>query len=513
MRNLRRSCLVLAALAAFAFAEEEAAQAASIFVQDPAVFHRRQAELQKMQESVGDANEGLNALLVDADRIAKMNDQCATVSINDVMDDACWNFYQVDLPAFEEKFMQVTGEVRLGYMETVRGLEDRKMQIDACVDALTTFAVSKVESVNLDGGVFLEPLANGFEANYNFALQYEPKRRARTLDIAKKWAETCREMVVRQDGEGFAPYFLERIVKLNDELGQNGSLAVFRVDSATAPSIFIDMAQPVRSAYYLNGVKLFHSRIGASAPDQSNLRVAFDKAGVKVDGATVVTKLDGTPIRYKGSVQFQEKAAKIVGRWYWENRGNTEGVDFGPEYDEDSLAVANAAAAKAADEAKAEEAVKAADEAKNRSGIHPSVWAAVTGVGAIFSDKSALGYGLQKKDLFIMPDIAAAARLRYNFGKDALIFAAVGIGGMVGFAIGDELEQVYMAPLAQFEIGYSKFGFRETAIFPIVTDDEKQWLQFRSGGFYNFGIFSAEAGFTLITNVGSGFYAGFGVAF
>ncbi|WP_407455807.1 hypothetical protein [Fibrobacter sp.] len=34
------------------------------------------------------------------------------------------------------RYMRVTGEVRLGHMETARGLEDRKLQIDACVDAL-----------------------------------------------------------------------------------------------------------------------------------------------------------------------------------------------------------------------------------------------------------------------------------------------------------------------------------------------------------------------------------------
>ncbi len=478
----------------------------SIFVQDPAVFHRRQAELQKLQADLGSANAGLASLLADADRIAKMNDQCASISINDVVGEDCWDFYQVELPEFEARYMQVTGEIRLGYMETTRGLEDRKKQIDACTDALYSLASSKEEFVNLDGGVFLEPLAKGFEANYNFTLQYEPKRQQRAFEIARKWGEICRGMVVRQDGEGFAPFFLERLARLNANLKENGSLAVYKVDTAKVPTLYIDIAQPVRSAYYLNGVKLFHSRISTGPAEQSNLRVAFEKGGVQVDGATIVTKFDGTPAKYKGSLQFAEKSAQLNGRWYWENQGKAEGIDFGPAYDADSLQYVKAEAAVA----KSEEAAK---EVENRRGAHPSLWAAVTGVAAFYANEAAYGYGLEEDDLFIMPDVAAAVRVKLGFGKNAEGFVAVGVGGMVGFAIGNELEKVYVAPLAQFELGYGMFGFRETAIIPIAGSGEEQWLQFRSGVFCTLGLFNVELGYSIITDVGNGAYVGLGLVF
>ena len=72
--------ITMAALAAPAFAEHAAgqsatSQSASIFVQDPAIFHQRQAELEKLKQSVEGKNEGLDSLLLDASRIAKMNDQ------------------------------------------------------------------------------------------------------------------------------------------------------------------------------------------------------------------------------------------------------------------------------------------------------------------------------------------------------------------------------------------------------------------------------------------------------
>ena len=289
------------------------AKTASIFVQDPAIFHQRQADLEKLKGSLQNVNEGLDSLLADASHIAKMNDQCAAVSINDVMGDECWTFYQVELPAFEEKYMQVTGEVRLGHMETARGLEDRKLQINACVDALYSFAASKDQFLNLKGGVFLEPLAKGFEAHYDFTLQYEPNHRKNALAIAQKWGETCREMVVRQDGEGFAPYFIERLDRLNKDLARDGSLAIYKVDTAAAPTVYMDIAKPVRSAYYLNGVKLFHSRIAAGPVDESNIRIKFENGAAKVEGAEVVVQ-HGKPQQFKGAVQFAEKAAMMNGR-------------------------------------------------------------------------------------------------------------------------------------------------------------------------------------------------------
>ena len=482
------------------------AKTASIFVQDPAIFHQRQADLEKLKGSLQNVNEGLDSLLADASHIAKMNDQCAAVSINDVMGDECWTFYQVELPAFEEKYMQVTGEVRLGHMETARGLEDRKLQINACVDALYSFAASKDQFLNLKGGVFLEPLAKGFEAHYDFTLQYEPNHRKNALAIAQKWGETCREMVVRQDGEGFAPYFIERLDRLNKDLARDGSLAIYKVDTAAAPTVYMDIAKPVRSAYYLNGVKLFHSRIAAGPVDESNIRIKFENGAAKVEGAEVVVQ-HGKPQQFKGAVQFAEKAAMMNGRWIWENQGNTEGVDFGPVYDADSLATAQAEQ-KAAEQKAAEE--KAAEESKaieSRRGTHFSPWAAVSGVFAPYGDKSRIGFkDVEKNDLVIFADGAAAARVRLNFGETGDGFIAVGAGGYIGAAFKGGLLRLYVAPLAQLELGFKDFGIRETAVIAIPEDDSKEWMQFRSGVFYKFGFVGVELGHDLITNFGQGGY-------
>ncbi|MBO4437226.1 MAG: hypothetical protein J5791_10140 [Fibrobacter sp.] len=469
-------------------------QSASIFVQDPAVFHQRQAELEKLKKSVGNKNEGLDSLLNDASRIAKMNDQCAAISINDVMGEECWTFYRVELPAFEEKYMRVTGEVRLGHMETARGLEDRKLQIDACVDALFSFAQSKDQFLNLDGGVFLEPLSNGFQANYDFTLQYEPNHRKHAFEIAQKWGETCREMVVRKDGEGFAPFFLEKLEKLNAELAANGSLAVYKTDTTAAPVLFMDISKPVRSAYYLNGVKLFHSRISAGPVGESPVRIKFESGRVQVDGEPVVMKR-GQPQKFKGSVEYPQKEAALNGRWIWEHQGNNEGVDFGPEEDEavkDSLYALEIAAKTAA--------------ADKRRGVHFSPWVGVSAAFAPFNDKNHKAFKLDEGQLMILPDFIAAARIKVGFGEDANMFVAFGGGAFVGAGFGDGLQRVYIAPVAQAEFGYKKFGVRETVVIAIPKDDSEEWTQFKTGAFAGFGMFGVEAGFDFITNLGPGGY-------
>lgn len=481
-------------------------ESASIFVQDPALFRQRQSDLEKLKGSLENVNEGLDSLLNDAGRMAKMNDQCASISLNDVMGDECWAFYQVELPAFEERYMKVTGEVRLGHMEMARGLADRKLQIDACVDALQSFAASKDQFLNLQGGVFVEPLSKGFQANYDFTLQYEPNHRKNAFTIAQKWGETCREMVLRQDGKGFAPYFLERLNGLNATLAEKGSLAVYKTDSTGALTVFLDLSKPVRSAYYLNGVKLFHSRLAAGNVSESNLRVMFSGETVTVDGAEKVIKYDGSPAAYAGSVDYPENAAKLNGRWYWENQGNTEGVDFGPEYDEDSLAVAKVAEEKAVADSMEQKNAADSAAAEKRRGVKASFFAAITGAGVIYDNVAAHGYDLDQKDVFIMPDLSAAARAKFNFGETAEAFLAVGAGGMLGFGIGKDLDKIYVAPLAQFEIGYKRIGFRETAIFPIAGSDEEQWFQFRSGAFFTFGMFGVEVGHSLVTDMGNGAY-------
>ncbi len=527
--------LLLSGFMSFALGAETTL-AANIFVQDPAYFHQRQTYLQQLKQELDVPNESLDSLLVEADKIAKMSDKCTVVSINDVMDESCWTFYKVELPAFEQHYAEITGEVRLGYIETVRNLEDRKLQIDACANSLTSFVFSKEENLNVEGGVALEPMTEGIEANYNFTIQYQTENRETILKIAKAWGETCKDIVIRQDGTGFAPFLLERFERLNKELKNRGSLAILKVDTTAAPTIYVDITKPVRSAYYLNDTKIFHSRISSSGVDNSHLRITFTKDGVIAGGEKIVKKPNGAPMQYKGSVKFPANTIKVDGRWFLEGSGNAEGVDFGPDYDEDSLAVAKAEETKQQQIAEQKIVEEKAAEESNRKGMHFSFWAGITGNVVNYTNRSVCAYMNRIDDsdplkntcnssyTFFMPDIGVAARLKYNFGPDANMFVTAGVGGMFGMAYASKegfesvLKRTYGGLLGQFEVGYKNFGIRETMVFHIVIDDAERWNQLRTGVFYGFNIsdkfmLSPEIGFTYTTNAGSGFYAGVGTTF
>jgi hypothetical protein len=170
-------------------------------------------------------------------------------------------------------------------------------------------------------------------------------------------------------------------------------------------------------------------------------------------------------------------------------------VDFGPEEDEavqDSLY--------------ALEQAKLAEAAEKRRGVHVSPWVGVTGAFAPFNDKNYKAFDLDKGQLMILPDLTLAARIKVGFGDNAEYFAAFGAGVFVGAGLGGGLQRVYVAPVGQVELGYNSFGFRETAVIAIPKEDSKEWMQFRSGLFYDFGMVGVEAGFDLITNLGQGGY-------
>ncbi len=467
----------------------------SIFVQDPAIFHQRQVELQKLKGNLTGSTESLDSLLEQANKISKMSDRCASVSINDVMDEDCWHFFQVALPAFEAQYMKVTGEVRLGHMEMTRGLEDRKLQISACAEALSDIAFSKDQFLMLDGGVDLEPLATGFQANYDFTLKYEPEHQKQVFEIAEVWGKTCRDMVVRKDGEGFAPYFIDRLQKLNEGLASEGNSAVYKIDTTEVPTLYMDIGRPVRSAYYLNGRKLFHSRISSGGPDESNLRISFGKETVQVDGEPQVVK-KGTPQKFKGSVEFSEKVGSMRGQWVWENRGNVEGVDFGPDEDEVVTAVP--------EEEPVPESVPPTQNKKKKALFSP--WLGLTVAFAPYLDKSYRHFDIEEKALTVLPDLTGVARFRLTFGKSGDGFVAVGGGAFIGAGIVDGLQRVYVAPVAQAELGYSNVGIRETAVFAFPEDDSDEWSQFRTGVFYNIDPFGIEMGLDMIMNMGYGGY-------
>ena len=306
--------LTCACLAGVAFADPTV----SIFVKDASEFQAIQADLQQLKAGIGSDNPELDSLISQANRIAKMNNRCGMVSINDVLDEACGHFYAVELPEFEARYMEITGELRLGVMTMANDLEQRTQQIDACTDALSRIVSSKELLLKIEGGVDLEPLshAGAFDASYNFKLRYDGRRMDQQKHFTELWLSKCGDIVLRKSGEEFAPLFVEAIGHMNDSLLQTKTNLKVELDTVDL-SFYLDLNRSVAGAYYLSGAELFSVTQIPTGKENAHLIVNMkDKSVVLPRGR------DGEMATYKGRVEFEKASDDLVGRWIW-NRDST----------------------------------------------------------------------------------------------------------------------------------------------------------------------------------------------
>lgn len=311
MRFLPKIALLLVALTQFVWSDPTA----SIFVKDASEFQAIQKDLESLKQGLGQGNPELDALWEEANKIAKMNDQCSMISINDVLDDACSHFYAVELPEFETKYMELTGELRLGAMKMGNSLAERTEQIKTCATALGGILVSKEQLLKLNGSVDLEPLSfdGAFDATYNFNLYFDADRMKSQQNIMERWLEKCGDIVMRKGGGEFAPLFIESVLKINDSLS-NSSANVRIVLEPDLLDFYLDLKRPVSGAYYLSGAKLFSVDALPMGRKFSHLFVNMPRRKVELPLGT-----DGSMQNFRGRVEFtaayQEK--DLMGRWSW----------------------------------------------------------------------------------------------------------------------------------------------------------------------------------------------------
>ena len=384
----------------------------SVFVKNPEEIRALQEDLKNLQTMVGDSNPEVAALLKRANRVAEMNDRCASISLNDLLDTTCARFYEVELPAFENEYMEVTGEVRLGSMRMATTLEERTRQLASCSEALTSIIISREQLLRLRGNVYLEPINfNGdFDAEYMFSLSYDPARVEQQQRLANLWIEKCGPIVVRQSGSEFAPMFIATLKVKNDSLKKAGSNVKFMLNKKTL-ALRIDMRRPVSGAYYLNGVRLFEKTIDA---DQKQSNLFFD---IKNKKAVLNKPKDAEIQKFHGKEVFKKlKKMEMVGRWAWDEEKLPDEVAHPNSQDEsevmtaeDSLTYKQGLAdleralaeereeqvAQAANEAAAEDAAKdaAGGEGKKRS-IH---WIPLAISAAVLGGGVAMAYVFNKK--------------------------------------------------------------------------------------------------------------------
>ena len=285
----------------------------SIFVKDASEFQAIQTDLQQLKAGIGSDNPEVDSLINRANRIAKMNDRCSMVSINDVLDEECGHFYAVELPEFESRYMEVTGELRLGVVTMANDLEQRTQQIDACTDAFSRIIASKENLLKIEGGVDLEPLshAGAFDASYNFKLRYDERRMDQQKHFAELWLSKCGDIVLRKSGDEFAPLFVQALDHMNDSLLHTKTNLKVVLDSSDL-SLYLDLNRPVAGAYYLSGAELFNVTEIPTGKENAHLLVDMKDKSVNFPRGR-----DGEMAAYKGRVEFEKASDDLVGRWIW----------------------------------------------------------------------------------------------------------------------------------------------------------------------------------------------------
>ena len=303
------SLVALVCLAGMAFADPTV----SIFVKDASEFQAIQNDLQQLKAGIGSDNPEVDSLITRANRIAKMNDRCSMVAINDVLDEECGRFYAVELPEFESRYMEVTGELRLGVVTMANDLEQRAQQIDACTDAFSRIIASKENLLKIEGGVDLEPLshAGAFDASYNFKLRYDERRMDQQKHFTELWLSKCGDIVLRKSGDEFAPLFVQALEHMNDSLLHTKTNLKVVLDSSDL-SLYLDLNRPVAGAYYLSGAELFNVNQIPSGKENAHLLVDMKDKSVNFPRGR-----DGEMAAYKGRVEFEKASDDLVGRWIW----------------------------------------------------------------------------------------------------------------------------------------------------------------------------------------------------
>lgn len=237
-----------------------------------------------------------------ADRVSKMNDRCGTISLNDVLDQDCQLFYEVELPKFDKEFFELTGDFRLNSVKAVQSLDDKKALINACVDALDPDLFTPSQIFRLSGDISPEPLDNDMVmVKYQLSMDIDEASRTALQEQFSKWYESCKAGIISQDE--FAPYFLQKMSRMNP-----GKFGTF---TANEKSVTLALSKESPFNYYINNRFIFanaYHREQSLFQILSNGEISFPET---------------TQMNWKGNIVLRESEVKnkgVSGKLLWGKR-------------------------------------------------------------------------------------------------------------------------------------------------------------------------------------------------
>lgn len=289
-----------------------AEDAITIFTRDDSDIEALRNELKDIQNS-GYQSYELNALLDESNKIAEMNHKCGTISLSDIQDPECSQFYTVDLPSFEEKYLKLTGEARLNAITVETELDKREKQIQACTDALRSIALPKDQFISLHGRFEVEPLPdNQFDVTYTYNMEWNEERIETIQENAALWLDKCKQIIFRQNSSELAPLFVSDLAKLNQSFKEEKRNV--KIELTDDGDLFLSNQFVLKGVYKFNGSNLFFYNEKWTSPQKSILRIGLEKNSIESpaqDDRNYFNQING---RQKFS---QRPKNGIVGTWSW----------------------------------------------------------------------------------------------------------------------------------------------------------------------------------------------------
>ncbi len=279
----------------------------AVAAENVSLFDNMKREISQLRE-VYKGNPTIDSLWNEANQIAVMNDRCGSISLTDVIDERCETFFAEELPRFESKFMEVSGEVRIGSLQVIKDVKDKATQITACVDALSSLYIPKGVLVKVGGGVTdLQPLnkdGSSFEAVYHFVLTFDMDRVNLIVKIGDSWLQKCGDVILTKT-RTFSPLFLSSVQSINDSMARKGLNDVqIQFDGE---ELLFDESTALGGTYYLGGKDIFSTKGNSFGGPYLMLDVLRKKAYFPLENSN-------TSVEFSGKKSFMGSSA-MTGRW------------------------------------------------------------------------------------------------------------------------------------------------------------------------------------------------------
>lgn len=310
-------CLIFFVIS-LGFADENGL--ASVKVVDHDHFSKMMKDLNSLRGQGGSNNKAFQDLLDRASKVSQMYDRCASINLSDAIDTSCVHFFNIDFPAFEKKYFEMTGEMRISSVKVTNDLVERREQLSKCSQFLFDNMLEAETFITLRGRKWnVEPLDDyAVEVAFAFDFLFDDSRADQMNTFANAWADKCGDIIMNENGMSFAPYFVNKIEEQNTRNLIDGKNLRIVLDQSLL-RINVMMNSPSFIMYEVNGTPIFRRNLYSENPYfYINMR---ELTGRVVSRDLIMDGIDSV-------ARFGSWPKKAVGNWRWFGPGKETDTNY-----------------------------------------------------------------------------------------------------------------------------------------------------------------------------------------